>query len=131
MDKQNLEILINQLNRSEIQYLLNKFQKKITKTKPKVYVEFPITETTTFGIPRTCVSKKDAIRHLNEVVIQDCDKKPIPTIKAQVVDALSTIAEAVGSIEEKARILSIAAKFVMITERETLLRRLSTLATFC
>ena len=128
MRKNSLEILVKQLSRTEVSYLVDRLQKKLDLGKPRSYIVFPITETHTFGIPRTCVSKADAIRHLNEVILQNCDKKSTPTIKAQVVDAISTLAEVVESTDEKVRMLTTAAKFILITERDALLNKLVTLA---
>ena len=57
--------------------------------------------------------------------MQDCDKKTTPTIKAQVVEALATIAELAGTPEAKKKVLAEAAKFVLIYDREVILYKLT------
>jgi len=130
VEQQTIQGLIDQLTPASAQVLLDKLQKKVATKKAKTnhYIEFPRQESRTFGgIPRPCTSSKDVIQHFAEEIIQNCDKKSVPTIKAQVVEALATLAEIVEP-QKKIAVLTKAARFVMAPEREDVLRMLTNLA---
>lgn len=130
MEQKAIQGLIDQLSVADATVLLNKLQQKVAKKKAKTnhYIEFPRQESRTFGgVPRPCTNSQDVIQHFCEEVIQDCDKKSVPTIKAQVVEAFATLAEIVEP-SRKANVLNKAAKFVMLQEREDVLRMLTNLA---
>ena len=122
-----LERLVSQLSPKQAQQLLAKIYVK--EKKQKVLVPRPIKMTITSRGPQVSTTWKDALRHLSEVIIIDCDKMPVATIKAQVVDACATLAELCESKAEKRMILAKASRIVMETDYSRLLNYISNLAT--
>lgn len=130
MDQKLIQGLIDQLTVTDATLLLGKLQQKVAKKKARTnhYIEFPRQESRTFGgVPRPCTNSKDVIQHFCEEILQNCDKKSIPTIKAQVVETFATLAEIVEP-SKRIQVLAKAAKFVMLPEREDVLRMLTNLA---
>jgi hypothetical protein len=122
-----LERLVNQLSPEQARRLLATLHSEEKKSK----ITFPkhVDSTVTFRRPQISITWKDALRHLNEVIIQDCDLSPVATIKAQVVDACATIAELCDSDAEKRTILARASRVVMETDYMKLLNHVANLAT--
>ena len=126
-DQKQIQNLVEQLSIPAAKMLLDQLQKKVAK-KPTQnnYVEFPRLSSRMYdGMVRPCTSKVEIMQHFAEAIMQDCDKKTTPTIKAQVVEALATIAELAGTPEAKKKVLAEAAKFVLIYDREVILYKLT------
>lgn len=129
MEQRNLQKLIDQLSPVDAKMLLDRLQRKVAK-KPKAnpYIQFPKLGCRNGGMIQPCTCKGDVMKHLTEEIIQDCDKKSTPTIKAQLVESLATIAELIDEGEKKKKILNEAARLVMITSRDVLIYKLTTYA---
>lgn len=126
MHDPELEKLVKSLPKAERMRLLAKIQSRTPQPRSKEVLR-PVEGSITFNSPRVCISWKDALQHLHEVIIQNCDKKPVATIKAQVVEACATLAELCERDGDKRMILGKAVGVVMETDRIRLLNRLTNL----
>ena len=128
-DQREIDKLIDQLSPVDVKVLLNKLQRKSAK-KPKTnpYIQFPSLTCRNGHMVQPCTNKGDVMKHLTQEIIQDCDKKSTPTIKAQLVESLATIAELLDDEEKKKKILNEAARLVIITSRDVLIYKLTTYA---
>lgn len=99
------------------------------KAMPKTRVQFPITSTITFKTQQPCITWQEALKHLGEVLIQDVDKKSVPTIKGQIVEALAMLAEVAVDEGQKRTILGRANRVIMETDRMKLMNQVASMAT--
>ena len=125
-EKEKIERLIQQIPESERLRLREKiFGKPEVK---KARIEFPKVMIRYQNAVGLCTSKKDALRHLGSILIADVEKRSSSTIKAHVVEALSTLAELEDSQTAKRETLMRAVKIVLETDRLKLFYRVSSLA---
>lgn len=99
------------------------------KEHKQTKVKFPVVSTISFGVQRPCISWKDALRHLGEVLVQDVDKKSSPTIKGQIVEACAVLADIAMDESQKKAILGRAMRIVMETDRMKLMNQVASMAT--
>lgn len=125
--RRRIEELVKELDSDEAAAFLRSLARRKLKRK-KTRIAFPEITIIAFGIPQVCISRKDAIRHMAEVFLPDCDKKPVATLKGQVVEALVTLAELIPV--KKEHLLHEAAKFILIQDRVKVMKKLATYATY-
>lgn len=128
---QNIEQLIDQLSPTEQALLLEKIREFKPKGKTKMHVKFPrpVDQITIKGQTTYCLSKNDAIRNLGELMLVDIDKMSSPEIKTRAVGLLTHLAETENE-GEKRRTLMMAANVVMEMQRDKLMYKVATLATY-
>lgn len=126
---QDILQLIDQLSPSEQHHLLEKINKPKAKTKTHVKFPRPVDQIRIKGETTICLSKKDAIRNLGEVMLEDIDKMSTSEIKTRAVGLLTHLAETERENEKK-RTLMMAANVVMETNRDRLMYKVATLATY-
>ena len=125
-EKEEIERLILQIPKAERQKLRDKIFG--VPKKKKTWVEFPKVTIKYQGATGMCITKKDALRHLGSVLIADVEKRSSSTIKAHVVEALSTLAELENSQTAKRDTLMRAVKIILETDRLKLFYRVASLA---
>jgi len=126
-EKEKIESLLLQVPKAERSLLIERIfgkpkQKKTRVDFPKITIKYQ-------NATGLCITKKSALQHLGEILLMDIDKKPSPTIKAHVVEALATLAELEDNISEKKATLMRAAKIVLEEDRLRLFDKVATLAT--
>lgn len=125
-EKEKIERLLAQIPESERPLLRERIFGK--PKKKKTWIEFPKVTIKYQGAVGLCTTKKDALRHLGSILIADVEKRSSSTIKAHVVEALSTLAELEDSQTSKRDTLMRAVKIVLETDRLKLFYRVSSLA---
>jgi len=126
-EKEKIESLLLQIPKAERSLLRERIFRKPKKKSARV--DFPKIAIKYQGATGMCITKKDALRHLGSILIADVEKRSSSTIKAHVVEALSTLAELEDSQTAKRDTLMRAVKIILETDRLKLFYRVTSLAT--
>lgn len=109
-----IDRLISEVPREDLEKISKSLSSK--KGKKKTHVSFPKIETKTkakqYSNEQTCASHKDAEDFLALLLIQDLDKRPTASIKAQLIEGLLTFAEIMDEEQQKKRFISRAIRIV-------------------
>ena len=122
------EEIIKRMPLAERQAFREKLNKAGIPTKKKTKIEFPEIEISFMNKVRMCISKKSALNHLGEFLLNDLDKMSSSTIKAHAVEALATLSELEDNISGRKDTLMRAANIVMEVDRSRLMGKIATLA---
>ena len=123
-----VEEIIKRMPLTERQAFRKKLDKAGIPTKKKTKIEFPQIDISFMNKVRMCISKKAALGHLGEFLLNDLDKMPSSTIKAHAVEALATLSELEDNASERKNTLMRAANIVMEVDRPRLMSKIATLA---
>ena len=122
------EEIIKKMPLAERQAFRKKLDKAGIPTKKKTKISFPQIDINFMNRARMCISKKVALNHLGEFLLNDLDKMSSSTIKAHAVEALATLSELEDDISERKNTLIRAANIVMEVDRPRLMGKIATLA---